>query len=648
MAEFLESFDPYDMGKSNYYNAILQNLFFATLNCTIEKRDFSKKRKSGLTTRRGIKTFWRCYTEFSDPEAFVKLVRNVPFLNCALFECLDKEVEVEETGEMRLRLIDGFSDKKEHRAFVPNGLFFRSNETGLIDIFKRYEFTVDENTSNDADIALDPELLGKVFENLLGAYNPETRETARKATGSFYTPREIVDYMVRESLRSYLKGKVADATDEELDALFDRSPDPATGNAVLNTLRKNRERHGEYLDALYKCRILDPACGSGAFPMGILHAMTELFARLDPDNIAHLARINESYKDDKAGLKQGLSSEDLEEREEQIKERLKEGRAYPDYARKLYLIENCIYGIDIQPIATQISKLRFFISLLCDQLRTNYDAEKENFNLLSLPNLEAKFVCANSLVPLPRLPSGALDLSTGNLNELRLKLQKNRHVIFNARTATTKEKYKRIDEEIRREIKAAVKVTGAETDNEKIAYLSEQLKQLKEERSKVGEPWIEAGAAEKQTVLFDDFMTNDTPPLLHDANEKKRAELDEAIIRCEASIQKEYAKRDNRGSTELDELAELVAGWDPFDQNATSPFFDSEWMFNIKDGFDIVIGNPPYAQVLKGIYPANVFEYSEKQDKGKQNLYKLFVEFSYIAAKRTTGFVCLIVQGSLM
>ena len=78
---------------------------------------------------------------------------------------------------------------------MPNGLFF-DKERGIVSLFNRYEFTVNENDADDSDVALDPELLGKVFENLLGAYNPETRETARNATGSFYTPREIVDYMV--------------------------------------------------------------------------------------------------------------------------------------------------------------------------------------------------------------------------------------------------------------------------------------------------------------------------------------------------------------------------------------------------------------------------------------------------------------------
>ena len=106
---------------------------------------------------------------------------------------------------------DGFSrnDKKftdgryRNRAFVPNVLFF-DPEYGLFSILSRYNFTIEENTPNEQQVALDPELLGKVFENLLGAYNPETQQTARKQSGSFYTPREVVNYMVDESIIAYL------------------------------------------------------------------------------------------------------------------------------------------------------------------------------------------------------------------------------------------------------------------------------------------------------------------------------------------------------------------------------------------------------------------------------------------------------------
>jgi len=104
---------------------------------------------------------------------------------------------------------------------VPNALFFSSptevdlNRTygtrgrhyevrGILEILKSYKFTVAKNTPIEEDVALDPELLGQVFENLLAAYNPETETTARKETGSFYTPRGVVNYMVDESLLIYL------------------------------------------------------------------------------------------------------------------------------------------------------------------------------------------------------------------------------------------------------------------------------------------------------------------------------------------------------------------------------------------------------------------------------------------------------------
>src|SRR5205085_1279888 len=123
--------------------------------------------------------------------------------------------------------IDGFSRRKDSQPTVPDFLFFggerevdlsaeyddkkyrRVPVRGLIHIFNRYNFTVEENTPIEQEVALDPELSGKVFENLLAAYNPETGATARKQTGSFYTPREIVNYMVDESLISYLETQLS-------------------------------------------------------------------------------------------------------------------------------------------------------------------------------------------------------------------------------------------------------------------------------------------------------------------------------------------------------------------------------------------------------------------------------------------------------
>jgi adenine-specific DNA-methyltransferase len=215
--------------ESVYYKAILQNLFFASLNCPIEPDDMDERKRSfrGLESygkHRGVDYLMRYEKYFKDPQAFLDLMNStVPFLNGGLFECLDEKID-------KNLYIDGFSDQmtKGEQLIVPDYLFFGLDEEvdlskdyglkskkykkaavkGLINILKSYKFTVTENTPIEEDVALDPELLGKVFENLLASYNPETKTTARKQTGSFYTPREIVNYMVDESLIGYLKNQI--------------------------------------------------------------------------------------------------------------------------------------------------------------------------------------------------------------------------------------------------------------------------------------------------------------------------------------------------------------------------------------------------------------------------------------------------------
>ena len=205
----LKDFDPNSAVVGNYYNAILQNLFFGTLNRAIEDEQ-GNKRKFATNVKKDIKTLYRYAEMFTIREdEVIKLFSEVPFLNGGLFECLDKTKTID--GVEQAYNYDGFSrnDKKfadgryRNRAVVPNVLFFEP-ERGLISILSRYNFTIEENSPEEQQVALDPELLGKVFENLLGAYNPETKETARNQSGSFYTPREIVNYMVDESLISYL------------------------------------------------------------------------------------------------------------------------------------------------------------------------------------------------------------------------------------------------------------------------------------------------------------------------------------------------------------------------------------------------------------------------------------------------------------
>lgn len=811
------------MEESVYYKAILQNLFFATLNCPIESESLDKRKRGfrgeGFGVHRGIDYLMRYKRYFKNPDEFLeKLNSVVPFLNGGLFECLDDKINQ--------IYIDGFSDNmsNKEKLVVPDYLFFgleneadlsdvvglneikykQAHVKGLINILKSYKFTITENTPIEEDIALDPELLGKVFENLLASYNPETKTTARKQTGSFYTPREIVNYMVDESLIAYLKTKISiasnvskassfrniqsrDALDtftssfreeqskdalatlenvpnassfrgeqskdaletlkepflnpfdeieikqgmlphwnqnevfyfltfrladsipkEKMEALkIDREdwlknhrgkeeyskeewkeynrlfnervenwmnagygscllkkPENAalvanafkhfagqrytldewvvmpnhvhvlvkpfgehklcdilhswksftaneinkregrTGQlwmhesydhivrseqalqAIRNYIRQNPVKAGihvpeasnvqkasnvpeassfrdeqsrdaletlasnvsnassfreeqskdalntldtldillhqlisfdntnpfkddekttkEIITALSSCTILDPACGSGAFPMGILQKMVHILQKLDPDN--KIWKEVQREKAEKQTMEAFDKMEDKQAREVrllEINEAFDQSMNDPDYARKLFLIENCIFGVDIQPIATQISKLRFFISLVVEQ---KVNPDKSNFGIRPLPNLETKFVAANTLIGIEK-PKAQMTLFDYNedLQNLEAELKKVRSKLFSARSKETKLKYRQKDEELRNAIAVELVKSGWESEN-----------------------------------------------------------------------------------------AEKLAKWDPYDQNTSSPFFDPEWMFDIKDGFDIVIGNPPY------------------------------------------------------
>ncbi|MEA3496856.1 MAG: transposase, partial [Bacteroidota bacterium] len=737
----------FSTGKHNskYYRAILQNLFFATLNKEMGKREFRKDKQ-----HQNVTNLMRYQSYFKNPDYFVQLMEDiVPFMNGGLFECLDKPHETikGKKGGDKIIYIDGFSDRLDNTLVVPDYLFFDVDEDvdlsddfgskakvyknaktkGLLEILKSYKFTITENTPIEEDVALDPELLGKVFENLLASYNPETKTTARKQTGSFYTPREIVNYMVDESLIAYLKNvleasnfdisdglstqyidktgnvffnpndeieikegklphwqqkevfyhvtfRLADSIPKEkaeqlkidrenwqkknkdkkdyskdewkeYNRLFNerveqwmnagygscllkkkenativanaikyfagdryildewvvmpnhvhvlvkpiadnklsnilhswksftaneinkfenlsgqlwmhesydhivRNEDalkairhyirqnPTKANIVVeassfntsrnkdvssfnkdqskdaldtmlhqlfsfdetNPFKNNPEIQSQIIKALDKAKILDPAAGSGAFPMGVLQKMVHILQKLDSDNeLCKEVQLEKAM----AETEDAYGIENKKEREQkliEINNAFDEKVNDPDFARKLYLIENCIYGVDIQPIATQISKLRFFISLVVDQ---KVQPDEPNFGIRPLPNLETRFVTANTLIGIQKENSL---FYTDEVKKLENKLKKVRHKLFNARTKDTKLKYRQKDEELRHNIADILKDKGL--------------------------------------------------PLYE---------------------------------------AEKLANWDPYDQNASSPFFDPEWMFDIKSGFDVVIGNPPY------------------------------------------------------
>ncbi|MCX5819474.1 MAG: Eco57I restriction-modification methylase domain-containing protein [Deltaproteobacteria bacterium] len=545
--ELLDGFAPEkDTRKESvFFKAILQNLFFATLNTEMDKRGWVKDEQNFMAH-----SLYRYRDLFQKPGEALALFKNIPFLNGGLFECLDKDLG--DNARPRYVRIDGFSRRSDSQPVVPDFLFFGSEREedlsadygdrkfkkvrvrGLIHTLQQYHFTIEENTPIEQEVALDPELSGKVFENLLAAYNPETGATARKQTGSFYTPREIVDYMVDEALIAFLKGGLPagdeKATEEKLRRLASWEE---SGHDF-----DDRETES-LIAAIDGLKALDPAVGSGAFPMGILHKLVFILGKLDPQNKQWEQRQIQRVRDAVATAEKiedaAIRERTVREMEQQIvgiEEAFERNEL--DYGRKLYLIENCLYGVDIQAIAVQIAKMRFFISLIVDQ---RMDPDAPNLGVRPLPNLETKFVAANTLIGIEKPKQGAFRNPDIDAKEADLRKVREKH--FNARTLAGKAKFRGQDKNLRAEI----------------------------------------------------------------------AEL---------------LKRDGWGDT----TAKRLADWDPYDQNATAPFFDPEWMFGIREGFDVVIGNPPYGAKFSEAEKHTLLRLFRHQDY-QLDSYLLFIERAF-------------------
>lgn len=606
----LNDFNPQSECDTNYYQAILQNLFFGTLNRAIiedgEKREFAK------ASRSDVKNLYRYEELFSISEQeVIEMFSTVPFLNCGLFECQDKTKMLD--GVARRYYNDGFSRNAakfadgtyRYRAVVPNVLFFHP-EKGILSIFNRYVFTIEENTPQDVQVALDPELLGKVFENLLGAYNPETKETARNQSGSFYTPREIVQYMVNESLVAHLKRTVGEHLEQQYRQLLD-----FTTESVELTDKEKKD----ILHSLFTCKVLDPACGSGAFPMGMLQQMVHILQQVDPDNTQWREVLLNMAVDESRRAFGIVDEEERKKKLLEIEDTFNNGLNSPDYTRKLYIIESCIYGVDIQPIAMLITRLRFFITLICEQKDIRRDKPEENFGIKTLPNLESKFVAANSLIDADIHKYNEDWTQNEMLGILKDELMAIRRRHFYTRKRSEKMRLLREDEKKREQIHALINKLVGEPNHEHIAELKRQIAENEALLPQYqGEKWVEEPV---QTDLF-----SETEVIRVDKNKNIRTQLTNSINNCKNEIERELKKCTPQGF----EAAVLqVTDWNPYDQNTVSPFLDMEWMFGVTDGFDIVIGNPPYIQL--------------QADKGK--LAKLYEGCGYETFAKTGDIYCL-------
>ena len=272
--------------KGNYFNDFLEPLFYNALNAKRENDRYLDKK--------------------------------IPFLNGGLFQPIENY------------------DWKNTNFNIPNSYWFNDTETGLLDILSQYNFTVDESDPEEQEVAIDPEMLGKIFESLL-----DTKD--RSALGAFYTPREIVHFMCEESLAARLS--------KTLNLDYD---------SILNYVRygdalKETDFIKEFAEDIDQCvsqfTIVDPAVGSGAFLVGMLNQIVKLRTNL-------LQYTNKSFT---------------------------------KYELKLQTIQNSLYGVDLEYDAVEIAKLRLWLSLIVDQ-ETNGLAPKP------LPNLNFHLRVGNSLV----------------------------------------------------------------------------------------------------------------------------------------------------------------------------------------------------------------------------------------------------------
>lgn len=298
-----------------------------------------------LNHKRGKNNFYRMFN------------CKIPFLNGGLFDALENY------------------NWKRNKFEIPNELF--SNESikgkdeadGILDIFDRYNFTMNEDEPLEKEVAVDPEMLGKIFENLLDVKD-------RKSKGAFYTPREIVHYMCQEGLINYLVDKV-DVPYEDMKSFIlygelmkdeDCSAAGRKGEIERRIPKSVYEKLYQIDRALQNVKVADPAVGSGAFPLGMLNEIVK--AR---NNITEYF-VNQIPEDKKY-------------------ERLMFRRTRHPYKIKWETIRNCIFAVDIDNSAVDIAKLRLWLSIVVEQ-----EIDEENLYPHALPNLDCNIMCGNSLI----------------------------------------------------------------------------------------------------------------------------------------------------------------------------------------------------------------------------------------------------------
>ena len=366
----------------------------------------------------------------------------------------------------------------------------------LMDFFSQYNFTIDENDPNDSEVGIDPEMLGHIFENLL---------EDNKDKGAFYTPKEIVQYMCRQSVIQYLK------THEPLEQ-YAEPIEQLINDGVVSPILQSKNIAIRFTQLLKEVKVCDPAIGSGAFPMGILYVLYHA--------IHHLHSHAEPHGN------------------------------FDSTQTKRDIIQNNIFGVDIEQGAVDIARLRFWLALVVD-------ADKPQ----PLPNLDYKITCGNSL--LSRYPIDApienvfVEYNKGKKEDEKMSLAKYKELVSdytNTSNHQTKELFRKTIEDI------------------KCAFKTELSKQFKERLAK----------------LRGKVIMLEGPTLFGERTKAEKAEL------------KKLKKKLNTLEKEQEDIQTNKLYVDAFEWRFEFPqLLDDKGQFT---GFDIVIGNPPYGVSIKGEY----------------------------------------------
>ena len=518
--------------------------------------------------------FYQALAEKNENDYFELFNCKVPFLNGGLFESV--------------------YDWQSTKINIPNATIAE-----LLDLFDQYNFTVDENTPADQEISVDPEMLGKIFENLLDVKD-------RKDKGAFYTPREIVHYMCKESLIQHL---VSDNTapEERVRKIFQIKDtdflvlvDSERKAEVIKKLPDLNEIAERIDQSLRNIKVVDPAVGSGAFPMGLLNEIS---------SVRYFLNTNFIHKTNKAGNELSL------------------------YDIKKETLENCIYAVDLEPGAVEIAKLRFWLALIVE-----YESSDSNIAPPTLPNLDYKIMQGNSLLEeyegvklfdekllqSPIINAEILNPKNQEMIELQGELM--RFFVQNPDLAQKRMRSEKPKEIIELETR-----------------LRDLLKQGKKiESDSVSQSDLFTSVAESK-MIWDEIKHKHKLFFSESEKDKKRnlrKQIDDLSWQLiEATL------TEQKNDSALKKLEQLK-------ESNTKPFF--LWhlyfaeVFEEKGGFDIVIGNPPYVNIRKVDKDTKqAYQKHYSSASGQYDLYVLFIEKSLSLLKKN-GYVSLITPNKFL